>query len=185
MDESYPPDNDCPLFVGVDPSAKKIAIVAHHPVLYSTAAQAYVLYKNSEKQTTASLGRAVAAMEKFLEYIQPWSGGPKYAWVEDPLVGRGGALTTMKQAYVGGIIRGTLANAGFKVYGVNVSTWKKEVCGSGRAQKPDVARAVRMRWPKVVPLLGGDGDLTDAAAINLYAQEVVRKSAAIGAAGPT
>lgn len=166
------------LVVGIDPSAKKIAIVAACPLLLVSHVEAFVLYKGTAKQTPESLGRALDAMAQFLVWAdQAAPHGERYAWVEDPLVGRGGVITTMKQAFVGGIIRATLVNAGFKVYGVNVSTWKKDVCGTGLAKKPDVLRCVKTQWPKVEPLIGTDGDLADAAAICLYGQSVLAKSA--------
>lgn len=177
------------LFMGIDPSAKKIAVVMAFPLLGVSEARAYPLYlKGQTKQDVASMGRALDAMVEVIGHAQRLLGttvGNAYAWVEDPLIGRGGALTTMKQAYIGGIIRATLASAGFNVYGVNVSTWKKQVCGSGRAEKADVARVVKIRWPKVVSLLGGDGDLTDAAAICLHAQDVSVKAERIRTARPT
>lgn len=169
---------DDPLVVGVDPSARKIAIVAHQPVVLSTVVFTSVLYKTPGKQTPESLAKAVEAMESFLTQVALMGHGPKYAWVEDPLIGRGGAVTTMKQSLVQGIVRGMLARAGFTVYGVNVSTWKKDVVGNGRAEKSDVARTVKIKWPKIMPLLGGDGDLVDAAAINIFGQAVLRKASA-------
>ena len=173
------------LIAGIDPSAKKIAIVATHPTLNVTHVKSYVLYKASEKQTPESLGRALDAMDEFLawaETVEPQ--GERYAWVEDPLVGRGGAVTTMKQSFVGGVIRASLARAGFVVYGVNVSTWKKQVVGSGAAKKPAVQAHIKKAWPKVAGLVGSDGDLADAAAIALYGQQTVAKAALIHDAGP-
>ena len=168
------------LVVGVDPSARKIAIVATHPVLMTIHAESYILYKTTEKQTMASLGCAVTAMQRFLASVDGLLTSPRYAWVEDPLIGRGGALTTMKQSYVQGIIRGMLVHAGFTVYGVNVSTWKKDIVGNGHAEKSDVLRAVKVRWPKIEGLVGSDGDLADAAAINLYGQAILDRAGGPG-----
>ena len=174
-----------PLIVGIDPSAKHIAIVAHSETLHIQTAQKYPLYlKGETKQTVASLGRAVEAIETFLVWADMVSpDGPRYAWVEDPLIGRGGAVTTMKQAYVGGIIRGVLVRRSFQVYGVNVSTWKAQVCGNGRADKAQVGRVVAVQWPKISGLVKGDGDLTDAAAICIFGQKTLVKSAALDPSG--
>jgi Holliday junction resolvasome RuvABC endonuclease subunit len=174
------------LIAGIDPSAKKIAIVATHPTLNVSYVQSFMLYKTKETQTPASLGKALDAMDEFLAWaagVAP-QGEQRFAWVEDPLVGRGGVTTTMKQSYVGGIIRATLHNAGFTVYGVNVSSWKKDVLGNGRAQKPAVSAHLKRAWPKVHGLVGSDGDLADAAAINLYGRSVLAKAALMGPAGP-
>lgn len=175
------------LIVGIDPSAKRIAIVAHETILKVQAVKTADLYlKGETKQTMESLGRAVTAMEDFVAWAdEVCPSSPRVAWVEDPLVGRGGTTTTVKQSYVGGIIRGVLVASSFQVYGVNVSTWKSQVCGNGRADKRDVSRAVGVRWPKIARLVGDDVDLTDAAAICIYAEECVRKGLAITAPGVT
>lgn len=157
------------LVVGIDPSARKIAVVATHIVLNVSLAQSFVLYKTSERQTPATLGKALDAMDEFVEWadrVDP--NGTRAAWVEDPLVGRGGVRTTMVQSYVGGVVRGSLARAGFEVHNVNVSSWKKAVTGSGKSQKPAVRYAVQQKWPKIMGMVGDDGDLVDAAAICLH-----------------
>ena len=48
------------LIVGVDPSAKKIALVAKHTVLNVARVQSYPLYKTREKQTPARFGRRMS-----------------------------------------------------------------------------------------------------------------------------
>lgn len=168
------------LTVGIDPSTKKIAVVAVVDEPRVLLAKSYVLLKRSEKQDMASLGRAVDAVRDFIRWAdQVAPTGERYAWVEDPLVGRGGVTTTMKQALVGGIIRGLLVDAGFEVRNVNVSTWKKQVVGNGRAQKPAIRQCVKLKWPKVMQQVGNDGDLVDAAAINLFAQGVLNQESAL------
>lgn len=168
------------LVVGVDPSAKKIALVATDTVTKTFFVYSFVLYKTG-KQTTHSMGVAVGAMEGFIEHLRHVSARDRYAWVEDPVVGRGGVRSTMVQAYISGIVRGTLSQAGFIVYGVNQSTWKKQVCNNGGAQKPDVERVVKVAWPKIHPHVCDDGDLIDAAAINIFGQQVLARSAALAA----
>lgn len=165
------------LIVGVDPSAKKIAWVGYVPVLNILRVEGFVLY-SSGQQTVASLGLALDYVQQMAEWAkQVCPDGSWYAWIEDPLVGRGGASATMKQAFVGGVLRAALHNAGFSVQGVNVSVWKKEVCGSGRAQKPQVKQAIRAEWPKAAVLAGTDSDLADAVAINLFGQRSLRIAA--------
>lgn len=167
------------LVVGVDPSSRKIAVVAGDPHLPVQKTWAFPLYKTTEKQTPESLARALDCMDSVVADLAQWAPGNRYAWVEDPLVGRGGPVATMKQSLVQGIVRGVLARSGFVVYGVNVSTWKKAVVGKGNADKADVGRTVRAKWPKVADLIGLDGDLADAAAICLYGQEVLRRGTGI------
>jgi hypothetical protein len=175
------------LVVGIDPSAKKIALVGKETVLNIQHAEAYPLYvRGQTSQTPESIHRAMVAMREYLDKIAPLIGdGPRYAFVEKPLVGRGGVVTTMKQAYVGGVIRACLVDAGFTVFDVNQSSWKSYlgIKGKGTAvQKANVMQAVKIRWPKVQGLIAGDGDLTDAAGICLYGESQVASASVPGGA---
>lgn len=172
------------LIIGVDPSSKKIALVAKETVLNIQHANAYTLYKGKETQSPETIYRAMIAMREYLSKIAPLFGdGPRYAFVEKPVIGRGGVVTTMKQAYVGGVIRACLVEAGFVVRDVNQSTWKsylgantRVTKGKGRQtehQKANVLRAVKIRWPKIEGLITGDGDLTDAAGICLFGESQI------------
>ena len=159
------------LIVGCDPSTKKIALVWHDTVTLTSGCVTYKINTASQSMSPASLGRAQDHMDTFVQMLAYMSPTDRQAWVEDPLVGKGGIRSTMVQAYVGGIIRASLHNAGFDVHDVHPSTWKKAVCGTGAAKKPDVARTIKVAWPKVHHLVESDGDLTDAAAIALYGHE--------------
>lgn len=171
------------LCVGVDPSAKKIAFVAWSDLPAISYAQAYPLYeKRQTKQSIASIANAVTATEDFITWadrVAPRGTVRRLACIETPLVGRGGVTTTMKQAYVGGVIRSHLYLAGFEVSDINVSSWKKALTGRGDAQKADVARVVRIAWPKIGGLIGDDGDLADAAGICLVHRDAVRRDIAL------
>lgn len=169
------------LIVGVDPSAKKIAIVWHDTLTLTSGAVAYTLYKTGS-QTSESLGKALDCMDEFA-LLASRLPADRQAWVELPVLSSRGAGSTVKQSQVRGIICGTLVNAGFVVYGANVTSWKKEVCGHGSADKAAVARAVRIQWPKIEPVIGGDGDLTDAAGIALYGKAILAKAQAIRTGG--
>lgn len=175
------------LIVGCDPSAKKIALVGKETVLNVQHAESFILYKGKETQTPETIFRAMLAMREYLDKIAPLIGdGPRYAFVEKPLVGRGGVVTTMKQAYVGGVIRACLVEAGFVVHDVAHATWKSYLGVKGGkgtttvTQKANVHRAVKIRWPKVEGLIAGDGDLTDAAGICLYGESQVASAGVPG-----
>lgn len=179
------------LIVGIDPSAKKIALVAKETVLNVQRAESFILYKGRETQTPETIFRAMVAMREYLTAIAPLIGdGPRHAFVENPIVGRGGVTTTMKQAYVGGVIRACLVEAGFTVHEVNQSTWKAHLGANTRVnkgkgkqtehQKANVYRAVKIRWPKIEGLIAGDGDLTDAAGICLYGESQIAAAAVPG-----
>lgn len=174
------------LVLGIDPSAKKIAVVGFQPETGTYRVESRNLYpKGATKQTPESLGNAAVFMRDFLAEAQVMaSDGQRFAYVEEPLVGRGGASATIKQAYVGGIIRACLVEAGFKVYSVHPSTWR---AGLGITSKGTAAikTATRQRLdPKLRGLVGNDGDLVDAGAIALYGADQVRKAALLVPPGP-
>lgn len=162
------------VIMGIDPSAKKVAVIGFCPELNTIMARAEVLYRTgTQKPESLALALTVAdELADWAEQIAP--GGDWYVWIENPLVGRGGVVTTMKQAYVGGILRAVLHDRGFRVGEVNQSTWKRDVIGSGRAEKGTIAQVVRETWPKVWGLVGNDQDLADAAAICLYGRRSLR-----------
>lgn len=157
-------------------------MVATDTITHSVQVFSTVLYKTG-KQDPAAIARAMDVMDDFCQQISRVSPHDRFAWIELPLVGRGGVRSTLVQAYIGGIIRGTLHRAGFVVYDVNQSTWKAKVCGNGRSQKEDVLRTVKVAWPKAHVLVEHDGDLTDAAAIALFGTQVLGRGAALSAPG--
>lgn len=173
---------DTNLYAAFDPSAKKIAVAAVHPLTNTHVTKAWNLYARGQtKQSNESIARADAAMDDVIRILDAMGSGDRFAWVEAPLVGAS-VTSTLKQAYIGGIIRARMVRAGWTVYDVNVSTWKKVVCGTGRAEKAQVQQMVGAKWPKAAQTAGSDGDILDAAAMVLYGQEVVRKASAL--AGP-
>jgi hypothetical protein len=156
-------------------------VVARHLTLNVAKVKACTLYGTREKQTPEALLKALEFMEDYLHEVDLIAGkGARYAYIEEPLMGRGGVRTTVKQAYVGGVVRALLVRHGFTVYGVHVSTWKAFHGVSSSqgtvAAKANVARIVKTVWPKVEGLVAGDGDLIDAAAICLYGIEQGRKA---------
>lgn len=178
------------LVLGIDPSAKKIAVVGIQPETGTYKVEARTLYpKGTTTQTPPSLHNAMVFMRDFLTEVAPMaSDGQRFAYVEKPLVGRGGASATIKQSYVGGIIRACLVEAGFKVYDAHPSTWRAALDikigkGSSTAQAKAAVKA-RLN-PKLASLVGTDVDLADAAGIALYGAECVRKGALLVPAGPT
>ena len=161
------------LILGLDPSAKKIAVVGIETFTNSYFVEAGMLYpKRATRQTPESLANAITFMNSVImsvEHLAPI--GQRFAFVETPLVGRGGVSATVKQSYVGGIIRGCLASRGFIVYDSNPSSWRStlKIKGKGTALLKIATRQhVVANMPKVIPRIGDDADLTDAAAICLY-----------------
>lgn len=174
------------LILGIDPSAAKIAAVSYETITMAQGVGSEKLYpKGTTKQTPESLAAALDFMSHLLASVAHVTHGDRLAYIEAPLVGRGGTAATIKQARVGGIIQGCLAAAGFKVYEVHPSTWRSALgirAKGTKALKAATRQYVQAEWPKIIPVVGNDGDLTDAAAICLYGREQDRKASRIALA---
>lgn len=155
------------LIVGVDPASTKMAIVA-------LFADEFVV--SSAPKLGKSGGQSCAKAARFTErFVQSlaYEANHKFAFVEAPVVGRGGVRSTMVQCFTSGAIQGALHELGFVTEIANVSSWKKRVVGKGNATKPEVAEYLRLRWPSLYARTGGDQDLIDACCIALYGRQIV------------
>lgn len=179
------------LVVGIDPSAKHVAAVGLETITRRFVSSKYRLYeKGQTRQDSRSIHAALVAMRDFtasVEHMAP--AGDRIAYVERPLVGRGGVDATMKQSFVGGVIRAWLVEAGFHVYDVNVSTWRKTfgiaTKGMTTSQaKAATSRKVRAANPTLWMAVQDDGDLIDAAAIALHGAEKVGTASTFQPAQP-
>lgn len=103
--------------------------------------------------------------------------GMDYCCIEAPVVGRGGAKPTIVQSFASGALQVALIEWGFLVNLVQNTTWKKEVCGSGNADKALIAATVRSRWVRDFNAADGDQDLLDAICIYHYARSTVPSKA--------
>jgi hypothetical protein len=146
---------------------------------------AITLYKTGGQKAT-HLGEAHIFVAGYAQGLVERSGHTPCAFVETPLSGRRAAniASVVKQAYIGGIVRGCLASAGFHVYDVPPSTWRKTLHipthgASTSTLKALTRQAVAQRWPKVMAEVGDDIDLIDAAAITLHGVDQVARGAAI------
>jgi Holliday junction resolvasome RuvABC endonuclease subunit len=155
------------VYLGIDPAASKVAYVA----IYENE---YLL--EFHKQIGKSGGEACSSATKITKafvdkIIDKWPNHIDIeAWVESPIVGRGGVRSTMVQCYTSGAIQGALYDAGILAQSANVSSWKKRVVGKGNATKPEVADFLRLRWPSIFSEAAGNQDIIDAACIALYGQ---------------
>lgn len=155
--------------IGIDPSSKKLALVitknGRSPRLITrTLPDAPLDVKADWAERHC---RRLAA-----PYVK--AGFRVIAFVEDPVVGRGGAHATIVQATVrGGILVGLRRAGVTEIHGVNNQRWKKAVCGNGGIGKPQIKKYVYKTWPRVWDMANGDEDLCDAACINAYGQQVI------------
>lgn len=162
------------LIVGVDPSSKTLALVGRNPTTKGFVVKKAVL---GPRHTPDCCLEALHACHDFLESMEglgyPMS---RNLFLEAPVVGRGGTRSTLVQAYVNGVVQAAFLQAGFTVHLVNVSTWKKDVCGHGHAGKEAVAGVIADKWPAMFRQHGGDQDLLDAAALCIYGSRTLRRS---------
>lgn len=162
--------------IGIDPSSKKLA---------------FVITKNgrSPRVVTRSLPdpsdhatKADWAERHTRRVASPYvkKGYRVVVFLEEPVVGRGGAYTTIIQATVGGGILVGAKRAGVKeIHRVNNQRWKKSVVGNGGVDKAKIKQHVAKVWPVVYEMSKGpkgaaDSDVCDAACINLHGQKVLK-----------
>lgn len=100
--------------------------------------------------------------EDFIASVQNNQEWRADCWIESPLVGRGGVRPTIVQSFVSGAVQAGLIGIGCRVTLITASEWKQITCGNGNANKADVARRIRSRWPDHSALADGDGDVLDA-----------------------
>lgn len=160
-----------PIIIGVDPAASKVAFVALCFDEFVSKA-----FTRLGKSGGIACWGAWNTTERFVEDL-PWDmdGRELHAFVESPIVGRGGVRTTMVQCFTSGAVQGALSGLGFVTQTANVSSWKKHVVGKGNAKKEEVAKYLRLRHPALHAASGGNQDIIDASCIALYGQQLLRQ----------
>lgn len=158
-----------PIFVGIDPSSLKLAIVA------KTAASQQPLLVSQRKLAEKGHGgspQACLMAQKFVrQQLSKFAGHPLTVYIEAPIVGRG-VHATLVQAFVSGAVQASLSTMTTRVYLVYPATWKAQIVGRGNASKADVLKHIRVVWPPLAAKAGTDQDLIDAGAICLYAERI-------------
>lgn len=156
--------------IGIDPSSRKIAVTVtrnHEPAIRM---QTKTLPKDIADVCLVSF-TYVRWMTK--EYVD--AGDQVYVFIEEPVVGRGGVYTTLRQAKAhGAMVAGAKSVPGANIHTVNNQRWKKVVLGNGSLGKPEIKRRMYEVWRDAYDASQGDQDLIDSAAINRYGLHVVR-----------
>ncbi len=153
-----------PIVLGIDASASKVAFVGMFGDDFFVR-DYKKLGKSGAEACSAARAKTLMA---WVEAKKRWPGHPIAAFIESPIVGRGGIRSTIVQAYTSGSVQGTLYGLEVPVGLVNVSSWKKHVVGNGRASKSEVASFVELRWPSIHEEAAGSQDVADAACIAYY-----------------
>lgn len=162
--------------VGVDPASRRVACFS---VTSEGAFESLLEWSAPKSLSADSRSLVLHEAEKRLEGFFSRVPNGFYLFVESPLVGRGGARSTIVQSQMQGVILATGQRLGaIGVYEVNVQTWKKVCVGSGRADKGEVADWLSKAHPELSRLATSQ-DLVDAAAIATYGREVVRRSSIV------
>ena len=163
------------IVVGIDPSSVKLAMVAK-----AVGVSEPLLVCQSRIASTGHGGSPLAcdaAYRSIPHYLGPLSQhGSLHVYIEAPVVGRG-VRSTLVQAFVSGAIQASLATLTRHVYLVYPSAWKKAVIGKGSATKGDVASSIAALWPGAFSMAAGDQDIVDSAAICLYAEQRINRTA--------
>tara|TARA_Y100000310_G_scaffold80965_1_gene77598 strand:+ start:2066 stop:2401 length:336 start_codon:yes stop_codon:yes gene_type:complete len=90
-------------------------------------------------------------------------------YIEAPVVGVGGVLGTVKQAFVSGAVQAALGIHKAEIHFVHNGTWKKHVVGHGHASKDAIMTHVRRKHRKVFKkVVREDQDLADAFCLAQY-----------------
>ena len=123
---------DDSLVIGIDPASAKLAIVALHKEEF-----AYRTYAKLGPSGGPACHNAARAVGRFVQTSIPasWKSGRLLAFIESPVVGRGGVRSTMVQCFTSGAVQGVLYGLGFHTQIANVSSWKKRVVGKGKDRK--------------------------------------------------
>lgn len=156
--------------IGVDPSSRKIAATVTRSD--NPAPEMYVWALPPGKPVEACLLSFVKIRGLVKQYAD--QGYAVYFFIEEPVLGRGGAKATIPQSKThGAMLAGAASVTGTTVQGVNNQTAKKRVTGNGNASKDQIRLWCKTCWPSAYAMADGDQDLMDSAMINRHGQKVI------------
>lgn len=165
---------------GIDPNSHKIVIVETRRIdkVRPFVHQIELGHGDYEVRVSAAFDFIV----DFCIKVHERDGLYPRLFLEAPVLGVGGAGSTIPQAYVSGAILAAAVQGGSQIALINNQTWKKRVTGNGNCNKMAVSEWVEENWPLLyerteiiedsrhpVDLRGrADQDVIDAGCINLY-----------------
>ena len=119
--------------------------------------------------------RCHEAMQWTSNLVGTFLGAKVYAFIEKPVLGRGGAGSTIPQAQVNGaVIAGAWEGGAIEVMSVNNQQWKKSVLGNGNIGKPQIKAGIANLWFDAYQKADGDQDLLDSAGVNRFGHQVLK-----------
>lgn len=152
--------------IGIDPSSKKVAAT----ITYDEQRLEMRTLEFSHDIVLACTEAYNWAFDLGMEL-----GDECFAAIEEPVVGRGGVYSTLRQTKVHGALVAGLVNSGVETIAINNKAWKKEIIGNGNVGKPLIKIWVKDYWPNAYVMAEDDQDLLDSAVINRYASEIVER----------
>ena len=160
--------------IGIDPSSKKVACIL---TVDDGPPVAWTVSMKSEDYVVRCAEAFGSVLNWIEDVAQKHRGHSIHAFIEDPVVGRGGAYSTIVQSKVHGAIVAALAVSGkcASIKSVNNSHWKKKIVGKGNAGKPEIKAWAKQFWRQLFSVANGgkDQDLIDAGGINRYGHGVI------------
>lgn len=165
------------VIIGIDPSSKKIAAT-----ITTNGSNPEVWVRTLPDPAPIDL-KCYWADRWMLSIVSKHvkKGHEVYVFIEEPVLGRGGARSTIVQSQVRGAMCAAARRANAKeVHGVNNQRWKSQVMGKGPHKKEKSKRHIHKHWPVVYDMsrLINEGrhlqDLCDAACINILGQNIVK-----------
>lgn len=160
------------LIYGIDPSSRKLAVV--YGVLGEENKSKFIT-KNLPQEKPEGCSIAYSWIKGLIESTkEDVDIKDIYVFVELPVLGRGGAGSTIPQAQVNGALLAGAFSTGVNVIPVNNVKVKKEVIGKGNANKDAIKEWLSIAWEGMYKQVANDQDLCDSAMIYTYGKQVVQ-----------
>ena len=161
--------------VGVDPSSRKLAIAIDDGIKRFEIVQA--------PRSLTDRGQIIHHLYQGFQAVADQLG-EMHIFLEAPVVGRGGAHSTIVQAQAATVVHliGVTSSSSV-LHEVNNKRWKKVVVGSGNADKAQIRAWLTERESDWATLAADDQDLVDAACILLYGQHLLERGELLLAGG--
>jgi len=135
---------------GIDPDTNRITLAYFYEDSVKDTAHGLWVGEPPEKKLRLAEHRLLPLTDVLWTYLAGVAYTPKFdfVYVEKPMY-TGNPASTISQAAAFGMIRAVLHRMGIKNQPIDPGTWKKELIGSGRAQKEDVKQwaIVNLRLP--------------------------------------
>lgn len=161
------------LVIGIDPSAAKLSAVI-------SDVDGGGLIMRTKKLPRDPAQRLMIAMIWSYQLAKEFRDDYEvYIFLEKSIMWRGSRSTIALAEMNGAVTAGSLWASPRYFSMVNNLTWKKQETGSGKSDKPAIKRHLKLHWRKAYDMANGDQDLCDAACINRFGSQIVKRQVKI------